>query len=156
MNIILFAICLCAWTLPAQPLQHYSCVSGVIHNGVISAQRKPLPKESWISSPAYLYHLAQSERSKGINFCRLISIPTDLSLKLQTKNTDSWDARIPSQLQWKKYSIPAHLQGDSSTIYQEIWSICCSRSPETFTPLPLSMFRLKQQEMQNKISLTLQ
>lgn len=92
--------------IASPPLQHYSCVSRVIQNGVISAQRKPLPKESWISSQAYLYHLAQSGTGKWINFCRLISIPTDLSLKLQRILTHGMQGSLDSFSRRNTSSLP--------------------------------------------------
>lgn len=136
---------------PATP-ELQSCLSSVIHNGVISALRAPLPEDGWVSSPAYLSLLSQSGTGKWMISIGIL--PTDLSVKLQTKDTESWDDLLTALGEELLHSCP--LAGGWFYDLSRKWSICCSQSPETFTPTwPLPMFRLKQRELENKISLTL-
>lgn len=87
----IFSLLVCLNSVsPATP-ELPSCLSSVIQNGVISALGASLPEDGWVSSPAYLSLLTQSGTGEWVISIGIL--PTNLSVKLQTKDTDSWDAR---------------------------------------------------------------
>lgn len=152
---LIFSLLVCLKSASPATLELQLCLSKAIQNGVISAQGVPIREDSWISSSTYVSLLPQPGTGRWIGFHRILT---------------HWPVcEITDQRHWL-IGCKDHLTASEEDVLQHCafargWfydlsgemSIRCSQSPKTFTSIAtLPMFRLKQCEMQNKISLTLQ